>query len=193
VRAEDALGAVRLVAAGMLPWALVRAGERRWLPVVLFVVAAASDFLDGIVARRGRGPTAHGAALDNVADIAFVLAGTGTAAALGLVPPAVPAAIAVAFAGYATASLGRSAREGRWRLARSRLGHGAGVLNYALTGVVAGAVALPAMPWRPVLAVGGALVVAVNLAAVLARLVAAVLSRARVPRGGGSRARSARS
>jgi len=173
----------------MLPWALLRAPARWWFPIVLFAVGAASDFLDGIVARRGRGPTAHGAVLDNAADIAFVLAGTGTGAALGLVPLAVPGAIAVAFGTYALASFGLSARDGQWRLARSTLGHLAGVLNYALTGLVAGAAALPAMPWRPVLALGSALVVAVNLAAVVARVAAGVVSRARAPHGAGSRAR----
>src|SRR5207253_2642996 len=117
----------------------------------LFAVGAASDFFDGIVARRGRGPTAHGAVLDNAADITFVLAGTGTGVALGLVPLAVPGAIGVAFAAYVLATFGQRAREGQWRLARSTLGHAAGVLNYALTGSIAVAAALPAMSWRPVL------------------------------------------
>jgi phosphatidylglycerophosphate synthase len=189
VSAADALGAVRLVAAAMLPWALLDAPGRWWLPVVLFAVGAASDFLDGIVARRGRGPTAHGAALDNIADIAFVLAGTGTGVALGLVPLAVPGTIGVAFAAYALATVGLSAHDGRWRLARSTLGHVGGVLNYALTGLIAGAVALPALPWRPALALGSALVLAVNSAAVLARVAVALVSRARAPHGGESRAR----
>ena len=170
--AADALGVLRLAAAVALPGAFAGAlaGERWWLPLVLFAIGAASDFLDGVVARRGRGPTRHGAVLDNVADIAFVLAGTGAGAALGLVPRAVPLAIAVAFAAYALASMNRTARERTWRMARSNVGHGAGVLNYALTGLVAGAAAIPGRFWNPILQLGSVLIVVVNVTAVLERV-----------------------
>jgi phosphatidylglycerophosphate synthase len=168
-RAADALGAARLAAAALLPGALAQglAGHRdRRLPLLLFALAAATDFLDGVVARRSR-PTAHGAVLDNVADIAFVLAGTGTGAALGLLVPAVPLAIGVAFAAYALASLGRAAGGP----ARSTLGHAAGVCNYGVTGLLAASVAIPSARWAAVLHVAGLAAVAVNLAAVLDRLV----------------------
>ena len=161
--AADALGVVRLGAAGLLPGALLRPACR-WLPAALFAVAAATDFFDGVLARRGGGPTRHGAVLDNLADIAFVLAGTITGAALGLVPSAVPAAIALAFAAYLFASLGGG------RAARSPLGHAAGVLNYALTGAITAAVAMPGHLAALVLETGSLIVVGVNLAAVLARL-----------------------
>ena len=164
--AADALGVVRLGAAFVLPGALARAvgGQGRWWPVLLFAVGAASDFLDGVLARRGHGATRHGAVLDNLADIAFVLAGTVAGATLGLVPRAVPVAIAVAFAAYAAASVrGRQA-------ARSAPGHAAGVLNYALVGLLAGAAVLPGRAWAPLLGAGGWIVVGVNLAAVLSRL-----------------------
>jgi phosphatidylglycerophosphate synthase len=165
--AADALGVVRLAAAIVLPGTLARAaqGEARWLPAFLFAVAAATDFFDGVVARRGRGATRHGALLDNVADVAFVLAGTAMGARLGYVTPLVPLAIGGAVAAYATASLrGRA-------MARSAVGHAAGVLNYALVGLVAGAVAMPWRGWPPVLALGSWIVVAVNAAAVLERIV----------------------
>ena len=164
--AADALGVVRLGAAAMFPGALARAlgGEGRWLPAVLFAVAAVSDFFDGVLARRGPGPTRHGAVLDNLADVAFVLAGTVAGATRGLVPWAVPVAIAVAFAAYAAVSVrGRQA-------ARSAPGHAAGVLNYALVGLLAGAAVLPGRAWAPLLGAGGWIVVGVNLAAVLSRL-----------------------
>jgi phosphatidylglycerophosphate synthase len=188
----DALGVVRLVVAAALPGTLLRP-TRWWLPILLFALAAASDWLDGPLARRGPGPTRHGAVLDNTADIAFVLAGTVTGALLGLVSPAVPLAIAVAFAAYVVASLAQSTRRGAWRLARSRLGHAAGVLNYALTGLIVARTALPGRAWGSLLALASLVVVAANLAAVLERTVPALLTRARAPRGGGSRARSARS
>jgi phosphatidylglycerophosphate synthase len=191
VSAADALGILRLAAALALPGALSDAlqGRRPWLPPALFAVAAASDFFDGVLARRGRGATRHGAVLDNVADIAFVLAATGTGAALGLVPWLAPLAIAVAFVAYAAASVDRSARERTWRIARSDVGHAGGILNYALAGIVTGAAAMPGGAWRTVLRLGSALVVAVNLAAVLERVIPRVARPARGPRGVGREAR----
>jgi phosphatidylglycerophosphate synthase len=182
----DALGVVRVLAACLLPAALAGSARGSWLPALLFGVAAASDFLDGIVARRGAGPTSHGAALDNLADLAFVLSGTGAAARLGMVPLAVPLAIGLAFGAYALASLA-----GR-RAARSASGHVAGVLNYALVGLIAGNVALPGPAWPPLLAIAGAVVVVVNLSAVIGRVVPP-LTRALVPRVAGTGARSPRS
>jgi phosphatidylglycerophosphate synthase len=191
VAPADALGILRLATALALPGALAGAlqGRHRWLPIALFAVAAASDFFDGVIARRGRGATRHGAVLDNVADIAFVLAGTGAGAALGLVPRIVPGAIAVAFVAYALASLDRTARQRTWRMARSDVGHAGGVLNYALTGLVSGAAAIPGGFWRPLLQIGSLLVVAVNLAAVLERMVRWAPRPARGPRGAGREAR----
>lgn len=172
--AADALGVARLVAAAALPVAIARAvtaGDGQRAPLVLFAVAAASDFVDGIVARRGRGgPTRHGAVLDNIADVAFVLAGTGTAAALGIVSPIVPAAIVMSVGAYVAASARRTAAAAAVTLARSRFGHAAGVLNYAITGVIALALAFPGR-WGPVLDLASVVTVAVNVAAVLERVV----------------------
>jgi len=161
---------LRLGAAAAMPHELARAAgaDGGVGPLVLFAAAAASDFFDGRLARLSRA-TAHGALLDTVADVAFVLGATGGGAALGLVPWAAPAAIAAAVAAYALASLRRSTREGAWRLARSRVGHAAGVVNYGLAGLVAGAVALPHPGWIPALGLASVVVVAVNAAAVLAR------------------------
>jgi phosphatidylglycerophosphate synthase len=172
----DALGVARLAAAAAFPSTLARAladGSPSVLPLVLFVVAAASDFFDGILARRAGRPTAYGAILDIVADVAFVLAGTGAGAALGLVPTAVPAAIALSVGGYAVASAATTSHGREVRLARSRIGHLGGVCNYALVGFIAGDVLLPGPAWRWILAAGSVAVVGVNLAAVLGRLVPA--------------------
>ena len=172
----DALGVVRLAAAAAFPGTLARAladGGPSMLPIVLFVVAAGSDFFDGILARRAGRPTRYGAILDTVADVAFVLAGTGAGAALGLVPTAVPAAIALSVGAYAVASAATTSRDGELRLARSRTGHLGGVCNYALVGFLAGDVLLPGPAWRWILAAGSIVVVGVNLAAVLGRLVPA--------------------
>jgi phosphatidylglycerophosphate synthase len=200
MRTADALGVARLLAAAALPGAMSRALDGRGdalLPLLLFCVAAATDFFDGIVARRvAGGPTAHGAILDNLADVAFVMAGTATAAALGLVPVAAPLAIAVSVSAYVLASVRRSSETASVSLARSRLGHAAGVLNYALVGLVAIALAWGAR-WEVFLWAAGVVVAAVNLAAVARRLVpsarGAAATTARAPRGGGTPGRSARS
>jgi CDP-diacylglycerol--glycerol-3-phosphate 3-phosphatidyltransferase len=184
----DGLGLLRLVLAGGLPAALAGAPARPWLPALVFLVAAATDYVDGPLARRGGGPTRHGAVLDNLADIAFVLAGTVTAAALGLVPAAVPLSIGLSFGLYALASL-----TGRRGPARSAVGHRAGVANYALTGLVTAAVVLHGPPWATILEVASLIVVALNLAAVLERVSAARQARARVPPVAGTLARSGRS
>lgn len=173
--AADALGVLRLGIAVVMPSELALAAaapEGSWRPLCLVAVAAATDFVDGRVARASH-PTAHGALLDTTADVALVLGVTGAAAALGLVSWAAPAAIAAAVVAYALASLRRSTQAGAWRLARSRLGHAAGVANYGLAGLVAGAVALPHPGWRVALGLAGALVVALNAGAVLARILPA--------------------
>jgi phosphatidylglycerophosphate synthase len=186
----DALGIVRLAAAVATPPA-VRAGldgsGAWWLPVALWVVAAGSDFVDGRIARAAGHPTRHGAVLDNVADIAFVVAATSAGAVHGLVSWTAPLTMAAAFAAYAVASV----RGGERGPSRSRVGHAGGVLNYALAGSIAGAVAWPGTPSAVACSVGSALVVAVNGAALAVRLVPREPDRrARVPPVGGSTVRS---
>lgn len=174
--AADALGLLRLGAAVALPREIADAAggpEASWGPLCLVAIAATSDFLDGRLARATSRPTAHGALLDTVADVSFVLAATGSGAAYGLVPWAAPLAIVAAVAAYALASLRRSTEVGSWRLARSRLGHAAGVANYGLAGLIAGALALPHPAWDAALRVASLAVVALNVAAVVARIVPA--------------------
>ena len=161
-RAADGLGVVRLAAAAAFPAALARPAPDA-AALCLFALAAGTDFFDGIVARHA-GATRHGAVLDVAADVAFVLAGTTSASVLGLVSPAVPLAIAASVTAFALA-----ARRGGGVRAKSVVGHAAGVLNYALVGLVAGAHWLPSSVWPRSLAVAGAGVVMVNLAAVLER------------------------
>lgn len=161
----DALSASRLLLAVLMPWLLVGGGVA---PVVAWGLAAVSDYVDGPLARRAGTAGARGAVLDNLADIAFVLAGLATAVALGLVPWIVPASIALSAGAYAIASL--RARRGAPRLARSRIGHAGGVMNYVCLGVVAGAVAWPSPAWSAPLTAAAIATAAVNLAAVASRL-----------------------
>jgi phosphatidylglycerophosphate synthase len=202
-RGADALSVARLFMAVVLPLTLVRgaAGSgTRWIPLMLVAAAATTDFLDGILARRAGNPWRYGTVLDNAADIALVATAAGAAAWLGLVPWAAPVAMLAAFSAYALASARRRVRQ-RWAPARSRLGHLAGVLNYALAGLAAGAVALPDDGWAFPLEVASLVVIGVNLAAVVDRMVprrAPAGSTLSAPTtrslpGGGSTVRSARS
>ena len=168
LRPADLVTLCRFGLAVVLPFALLRGGS---LPAACWVFAAASDFVDGPLARRTGAPTRHGAVRDNLADIAFVLGGLGTAAALGLVPWLVPAAILLAVVDYARASFEASRGMAATRLARSRIGHAAGVVNYACLGVVCGRLAWPdAMPPMALMAAELA-TIAANVGAVVARMV----------------------
>jgi phosphatidylglycerophosphate synthase len=163
----DTLSATRLLLAVAMPWLLAHGGV---LPLAAWCLAATSDWIDGPLARRAGTASARGAVLDNLADIAFVLGGLATAAMLGLVPWIVPASIGASAGAYAVASWRAPPPGGR--LARSRLGHWGGVLNYVCLGVVAGAVAWPGAVWSLPLTVAALATAAVNVAAVAIRLAA---------------------
>jgi phosphatidylglycerophosphate synthase len=180
----DALSGSRVVAALAFPPALMAGG---WWPLGLVAIAMATDLTDGRVARRTGRVTGHGAALDSGADIAFVLGGTATGAWVGRLPWVIPASIAASAGAYAIASLRRSAERGVPELAWSRLGHAAGVLNYAVVALLAATVAPAPLVPDGVLTLAGGAAIALNLAAALAR---PVLRRARGLRAAGRAARS---
>lgn len=168
----DALSMMRLLLAVAMPWLLQRGGL---LPLGAWCLAAASDYVDGPIARRRGGASVRGAVLDNVADITFVMVGLTSAVALGLVPWLVPASIGLSAGSYAAASMRSHAADAT--LARSRLGHWAGVLNYACLGLVTGAVAWPGRGWSPLLAVASVVTAGINLAAVGSRFATASRGR----------------
>lgn len=175
-RPADLLSLLRLVLAVVLPFALVRGGG---LPAALWVIAAASDYVDGPLARWMGAATRRGAVLDNVADIAFVLGGLATAAALGLVPWLVPAAIVLAVVDYGRASLEANPGGAAEDLARNRLGHTAGVLNYACLGVVCAGLAWPAAVPAIALPIVELATVATNMGAVVVRVLRRAFSTGR--------------
>jgi len=170
----DLLTTMRLMAAVVMPWAIVRGGST---PVLLWMLAALTDFVDGPVARRWGGESRHGAVLDPVADVAFVLATFVTLAAVGLVAWVVPMAVATSVAAYAAATLRGSRMTGELRVARSQIGHAAGVVNYAASGIVVGAVAWPTSISPALVPIASAGVVLVNVAAVVERSLRGELSR----------------
>ena len=70
------------------------------LVAALLAAAIASDWLDGVVARRRGTASARGQLFDHTTDCVFVTAGLTGAALAGGVPPALPALIAAAFGQY---------------------------------------------------------------------------------------------
>jgi len=70
------------------------------LVAVLLAVALATDYVDGIVARRRGTASAAGQLFDHATDCLFVTAGLSGAALAGAVPPALPVLVAVAFGQY---------------------------------------------------------------------------------------------
>lgn len=164
----DGLGVGRLLLAAAFPWALGRGG---WLPLVLFGLAAASDYVDGPLARRAGRVSAHGGMLDNVADVGFVLSATIAGAARGLLWWPVPVSIALSAGSYALASVATSRATGTPRLARSRLGHAAGVCNYVCAGSVATVVALPGPGIAPAATLVALATLVLNVLAFATRLV----------------------
>ncbi len=109
-----------------------------WPAAVLFGVIAISDFADGYVARRFGVASSGGRWLDHAADIGFVVPALLLYSKLGIVPWWVPAAVALSFAAYVADSWRRGPPGGWPDLIGSRVGHAAGVCNYALIGVLVG-------------------------------------------------------
>lgn len=105
---------------------------------VIALCGAASDFLDGRIARRTDSASHFGRWFDGVADIVFILAALLCEAYAGAIPFYLPALVAASFAQYAADSvlIRRSTVP-----VKSRLGHQAGILNYIIVIVLAWA------PW----------------------------------------------
>jgi len=106
-----------------------------WGAGVLFMVIAATDVWDGHLARRYGSASRAGRTFDHIADIGFVLGALSTYALQSLVPWWVPAAVGGSFSLYGLDSWSLSAAVPT--LIGSRVGHLAGICNYALIGVLA--------------------------------------------------------
>lgn len=136
--APNALTISRFLLAAM--WVLLAgaAPDNRPAFAAIAIVAAATDFIDGRMARRLGVAREYGGWLDSIADVTFVLAALGCYAAAQRLPWAIPVLIAISFAQYALDSLWLH-RAGA--PVRSRLGHWGGIINYAL--VIAMALGAP--------------------------------------------------
>ena len=104
-------------------------GERAGLAAALCAIGIASDFLDGIVARRAGTASARGRLVDHGSDFVFVSAGLLAAASRGAIPWLLPILVGLAFAQYVIDSL---VLERRSELRHNPLGRWKGVLNFVV-------------------------------------------------------------
>ncbi len=95
------LTAVRLILLIPVSWSLA---DPALLPayvlLLLIVIAIASDYYDGIVARATGTASANGMLFDHGTDFLFVTSGLGGLAYAGLLHPLLPILIAIAFSQY---------------------------------------------------------------------------------------------
>ena len=137
------------------PLSLYAVFTGRWmLAAGVFAAAVASDFLDGIVARRRQAVSALGGVLDHSADAIYVavtlwaVAYTEAQTRVDAVPGILPLFIVLAFLQYLLDSRALAGRP----LRTSRLGRGNGIAYFVLAGVVLFREAL-GLDWLPVEAV----------------------------------------
>ncbi len=112
------------------------------LVAVLLAVALATDYADGIVARRRGTASAGGQLFDHATDCFFVTAGLAGAALAGRIPLALPVLIAVAFSQYVFDSYLVHRQK---RLRMSTIGRWNGI-GYFVPLVVVAAARLEAVP-----------------------------------------------
>ena len=104
------------------------------------IAGAASDLLDGPVARKMGIVGGVGRWLDSIADIVFILTALTCEAWAGAIPFYIPMLIAISFSQYVIDSMLLSGEP-----IKSRLGHFGGIINFALV-IVLGLAPPPALP-----------------------------------------------
>jgi cardiolipin synthase (CMP-forming) len=132
---------LRPVCTGPFVWLCVQAesASATWArvgAVGLFGLIAATDLLDGWLARRLQQVSGLGRWLDHLCDVGFILTALGFFATRAVVPWWLPASIAWAFSLYVIKSWWWRAARPLPSLLGSRLGHVGGVLYFAAVGLV---------------------------------------------------------
>jgi phosphatidylglycerophosphate synthase len=125
----NALTLLRLIAAPAM--AVAVAHEAHAAALGLFVLAVASDLLDGRVARRFGEATPFGGFADHATDALFVASGLAGLAWRGVVPPVLPPLVLAAFTQYALDSRALAGRA----LRTSALGRANGIAYFVLLGI----------------------------------------------------------
>lgn len=172
------LTGLRLIAVAPAAWAFSRPHSVAvWLLVGLVAVAIATDYFDGIVARRTGVASAGGRLFDHTTDCLFVTAGLAGASLAGLVPTLLPVLIVFAFSQYVLDSYALHRQK---QLRMSALGRWNGIL-YFVPLVLIAVSRLPGLPW---LAGFAAVMVRPFALLLIVSTVASILDRAAAVSGG---------
>jgi cardiolipin synthase (CMP-forming) len=127
-QSANLISASRLILACI--WVAVFFGDpRSELLGAIALAGAASDFLDGRIARWTDSASQFGRWLDSAADIVFILTALSCETYAGVIPVYLPALVAASFAQYAIDSVLIRASTVP---VKSRLGHWAGIFNYII-------------------------------------------------------------
>jgi phosphatidylglycerophosphate synthase len=169
--AADLCTGLRVLLAPMLAWlfTLPRA-EAGWWPIAVYLLAAATDYVDGALARAAGTDSSRGRVFDHVSDALLLFPAFWILALLGRLPIVLPAAAMTAFALYLADGWRRGGGRGTIELTSSRSGAAGGVLNYVVAGAAAAAVLLDLRALDQVVYAAAFAVAAVNVAAALERL-----------------------
>ncbi len=170
-RAADACTTLRIVLAPLFIWAVVYAHDApSLLPLIVYVVAAASDFADGRLARATGSASIRGRLFDHGADAFFLFPTLIALAWLDRLSFLLPCAAMVSFALYTLDGFRRGRSRGSIALLPSQWGAVGGVLNYVVAGAAAVTLALGPTAFDRIVHVAGLLTAIANLGAAAERI-----------------------
>lgn len=164
--AADLCTALRLLLAPILAWQLgLPRAEVGFVPFAVFLVGAASDAVDGRLARAAGTASQRGRVFDHGADALFLFPSFAVLAYQRRLPLALPVAATIAFALYLVDGWRRG--RGHWviELTPSRSGAIGGVLNYLVAGAAAAAAGLDLQALDRAIYAAAFAVAAINAAA----------------------------
>ncbi len=163
--------ALRILIAPLLVWQLSLPREAAgMIPFVLYVAAALSDYVDGMLARASGTASRLGRAFDHGADALLLFPIFWMLASLGRVPTVLPIVAMTAFALYVGHGWQRGGSVRRIDLTSSRSGAVGGVLNYVVAGAATAAVWIDVRGLDQAIYAAAYAVSVVNLAAAIERL-----------------------
>jgi phosphatidylglycerophosphate synthase len=189
-RAADLCTSLRVLLAPVLAWQLgLPRAVAGVVPLVLYALAAATDYLDGRLARAGGTASRRGRVFDHGADALVLFPAFWVLALRGRLPTVLPVAAMIAFALYVLHGWQRGGSLRHMDLTSSRSGALGGVLNYVVVGAASAAVWLDVRPLDQAIYAAAYAVAAINLAAAFERL-PLLVTPARDSRGAGTEPRA---
>jgi phosphatidylglycerophosphate synthase len=191
-RAADLCTMLRVLLAPVLAWQFGLARDQAGpMPFLVYAVAAATDAVDGRLARAAGTASQRGRVFDHVADASLLFPALFVLAFRGHVPLVLPLAALGAFTLYVVDGWRRGGSLATIDLTSSRSGALGGVLNYAVVGAAAVAVVLDVRAVDLMIHAAAFAVAAVNAAAAFER-VQLMLTPARATPGAGTESRAPR-